>query len=127
MTTRRAFGSCLTAGLLPGWATGLRGLKIGVTDWNLRKTSQLEAVGMAKALGFEGVEISLGRAALNGKLPLDDDDKVAAYLAEFKKHQFEPAGTCLDILHVNYLKNDKMGAKWVSDGIRVTRKLGAKV
>ncbi|MEJ7605053.1 MAG: TIM barrel protein, partial [Bryobacteraceae bacterium] len=24
-------------------------------------------------------------------------------------------------------KNDKMGAKWVSDGIRVTRKLGAKV
>jgi len=44
-----------------------------------------------------------------------------------KKHSIAAAGTCLDILHVNYLKNDKLGQKWVADSIPITRKLDAKV
>src|SRR5882672_9729178 len=35
--------------------------KIGVTDWNLKKTGDLDAVALAKSLGFEGVQVSLGR------------------------------------------------------------------
>ena len=108
-------------------AAGLNGLKIGVTDWNLNKTGQVEAVGLAKNLGFAGVEVSLGRKTTTDKLPLDDEARIAEYLAAFKSHDFRPAGTCLDILHVNYLKNDKLGQKWVADGIPVTKKLGAKV
>ena len=108
-------------------ARGLRGLKVGVTDWNLRQTAKLEAVALAKSLAFDGVQVSLGRNPSNNKLPLDNDDLIGQYLAESKKHNIPLNGTCLDILHVNYLKNDKLGQKWVADGIDITRKLKARV
>ena len=104
-----------------------RALKIGVTDWNLRQTGKLDAVALAKKLGFDGVEVSLGRDAHDNKLPLDNAELQQKYLAAFKEQGIGPAGTCLDILHVNYLKNDKLGQKWVADGIQVTRNLNAKV
>jgi sugar phosphate isomerase/epimerase len=105
----------------------LSGLKLGVTDWNLRQTGKLEAVQLAKTLGFEGVEVSLGRPPVEGKLPLDNAEVQAKYLATAKEQNVKLAGTCLDILHVNYLKNDKLGQKWVADGIGITKKLNARV
>jgi sugar phosphate isomerase/epimerase len=108
-------------------AAGLRGLKIGVTDWNLQQTGKLEAIPLARSIGFSGVEVSLGRTPIHDKLPLDNPETIAQYISAFEKHDLRPAGTCLDILHVNYLKNDPLGQKWVSDGIRVTKSLGAKV
>ena len=130
--SRRAF---LVAGAASGLgqrarpfaAEKLAGLRIGVTDWNLRQTSRTEAVALADSLGFDGVEVSLGRKPVDNKLPLDDPRVQAQYLAEAKKHNLRLAGTCLDILHVNYLKNDKLGQKWVADGIPITRKLNARV
>lgn len=101
--------------------------KIGVTDWNLRMTGKVEAVALAKSLGFDGVEVSLGMKVAGDKLPLDNAELQAKYLAAFKESGIVPAGTCLDVLHRNYLKNDKLGAKWVADGIPITKKLGAKV
>jgi len=102
-------------------------LKIGVTDWNLRQTAKLEAVALAKSLDFDGVQVSIGRQAANGKLPLDDEALIARYVAEAKQRKIPINATCLDILHVNYLKNDKLGEKWLSDGIRITRALGTRV
>lgn len=102
-------------------------LRIGVTDWNLRQTGKVEAVALAKSLGFEGVEVSLGRHPRDGKLPLDNLELQQQYLDQAKAHGIALAGTCLDILHVNYLKNDKLGAKWVADGIPITRRLNARV
>jgi sugar phosphate isomerase/epimerase len=103
------------------------GLKIGVTDWNLRMTGNLDAVGLAKRLGFDGVEVSLGRKPVDGRLPLDSAEVQQRYLAAAREHGIALAGTCLDILHVNYLKSDKLGQKWVADGIQVTKKLNARV
>lgn len=124
-TRRAAAAALLGAPLLRG--AGLQGLKIGVTDWNLRMRSDPAAVPVAKRLGFAGVEISLGREAVEGKLPLDNADTIARYREAFRSHSFRPAGTCLDVLHVNYLKNDKLGEKWVADGIRLTKDLRASV
>ena len=125
---RRQFTAALLAAPLALKARGgLSGLKVGVTDWNLGMTGKTEAVEMAKRLGFDGVEVSLGRRVTGDKLPMDDAEKIAAHTQAFKTHNLPPAGTCLDVLHVNYLKNDKLGQKWVSDGIRVTKQLGAKV
>lgn len=126
MLSRRLFLSGGTlAAALPGWARGR--VKIGVTDWNLRQSAKIEALALAKSLGFEGVEVSLGRQPKEGKLPLDNDEIQAKYLAEAKRHRIALAGTCLDILHVNYLKSDKLGQKWLGDGIRITKKLNARV
>ena len=110
-----------------GLAARSRGLKVGVTDWNLRLTGKLEAVALASQLGFEGVQVSLGRKPVDGKLPLDNDVIQQQFLAASKSHKIPLDGTCLDILHVNYLKNDKLGQKWVADSIPITKKLNARV
>jgi sugar phosphate isomerase/epimerase len=102
-------------------------LHIGVTDWNLQQTGNLEAVALAKSLGFDGVQVSLGRKPVDNKLPLDNAEMQAQYLRKARQEGIQLAGTCLDILHVNYLKNDKLGQKWVADSIGITRTLGAKV
>jgi len=108
------------------WARS-RALKIGVTDWNLRLTGKVEAVEKAAQLGFDGVQVSLGRKPVNGKLPLDDVAVQQQYLTAAKIRKIPLDGTCLDILHVNYLKNDKLGQKWVADSISITQKLKARV
>jgi len=126
--SRRIFlgggGAVLAARRLRGHA---RDLKIGVTDWNLRLTGKVDAVETAARLGFDGVQVSLGRKPLEGKLPLDDAVVQQQYLTAAKIHKIPLDGTCLDILHVNYLKNDKLGQKWVADSIPITKKLNARV
>lgn len=102
-------------------------LKFGVTDWNLNLSGKTEAVALAASLGFAGVQISLGRKPGGDKLPLADEALQQQYLDELKKNRIAAAGTCLDILHTNYLKNDKLGQKWVADSIPITAKLNAKV
>ena len=104
-----------------------KGPRIGVTDWNLKKTGDLDAVALAKSLGFDGVQVSLGRKPVDGKLALDNSDIQSQYLERARQQNIALAGTCLDILHVNYLKNDKLGQKWVADGIPITKKLNAGV
>jgi L-ribulose-5-phosphate 3-epimerase len=126
---RRSFltvaGGSLAAVGLP--ARGLSRLKIGVTDWNLQQTAKVEAVGLARRLGFEGVQVSLGRNVQQDKLPLDSPEFIARYVKEAKSQDIVLNGTCLDILHTNYLKNDKLGQRWVVDGIRLTKALQTKV
>jgi sugar phosphate isomerase/epimerase len=126
MISRRAFLSAgATAGLLAKRTPGR--LSVGVTDWDLRQTGKVEAVALAASIGFDGVEVSLGRRPENGRLPLDNAELQAQYLAAAKKHRIKIPSTCLDILHVNFLKSDKLGQKWVADGIGITRKLKARV
>jgi L-ribulose-5-phosphate 3-epimerase len=125
---RRSFLTVSGAGMLTrAVSAGLRGLKIGVTDWNLKQTGKLEAVQLANRLGFQGVQISLGRQVTDNKLPLDNTELIGQYLQASKKHSIPLDGTCLDVLHVNYLKNDKLGQRWVVDGIRLTKALEVKV
>ena len=81
----------------------------------------------AARLGFDGVQVSLGRKPVDGRLPLDDEVVQQQYLTAAKIHKIPLDGTCLDILHVNYLKNDKLGQKWVADSIPITKKLNARV
>ncbi len=103
------------------------GLRVGITDWNLRLTSKVDAVETAARLRFDGVQVSLGRKPIDGKLPLDDRVVQQQYLTASKINKIPIDGTCLDILHTNYLKNDKLGAKWVADSIPITKNLEARV
>jgi sugar phosphate isomerase/epimerase len=128
MHSRRQFLKLGAGALAARLAMAKRsGLKIGIVDWNLNLTAKLEAVALASKLGFDGVQVSLGAKPVADKLPLDNAESQAQYLAASKQHSVKLDSTCLDILHVNYLKNDKLGAKWVADGIRVTRALKTEV
>jgi L-ribulose-5-phosphate 3-epimerase len=126
ITRRALFAGALAAAPLARAAAPPK-IRIGVTDWNLRKGANLESVALAASLGFEGVEISFGRQAPDGRLQVDRPHVIEAYLEEFRKHKIAIAGTCVDRLHVNCLKNDLDSGKWVRDSIRLTRRLGANV
>ena len=102
-------------------------LRIGVTDWNLKLGASPEAVPLAAKLGFEGVQMSFGRKLVDGKLPTDNPEVIARYLSLSKQHKIPIDGTCVDMLHVNGLKSDPLGPKWVLDSIRLTKALGTKV
>jgi len=127
--TRRSVLLSAAGGLALGSSAFARkpAMRIGVTDWNLQQTGKLEAVALAKGLGFDGVQVSLGRKIVDNKLPLDDAAVQAQYIAAAQKEGIVIDGTCLDILHVNYLKSDPLGQKWVADGIRATKGLKTKV
>lgn len=129
MISRRRFAVSL-AGLAAASAlpAARPKLKIGVTDWNLNLTGKLEAVAMAKKLGFDGVQVSIGRAVADEKMPMDNPELIAQYIAESKKLGIPLDGTCLDRLHVDCLKGgNRDAAKRVSDGIRITKALGVRV
>ncbi len=124
---RRSFLAGGIGGLAGRVTARPHGLKIGITDWNLRLASKVDAVETAARLSFDGVQVSLGRKPVDGKLPLDDRVVQQQYLTASKIHKIPIDGTCLDILHTNYLKNDKLGAKWVAESIPITKSLDARV
>ena len=102
------------------------GFKIGVTDWNLKLTGKIEAVALAKQIGFDGVQVSLGNVAAE-TLPLSDPATQRAYLAESARVGLPLASVCLDVLHRNYLKSDPFGPRRVADAIPIARALGVRV
>ena len=83
------------------------------------------AVALAKRLGFDGVQISLGKGT--DRLPLADPALQQTYLAESKRVGLPLASVCLEILHRNFLKYDPLGQRWVADSIPIARALGVKV
>jgi L-ribulose-5-phosphate 3-epimerase len=103
--------------------------KVGVTDWNLRLTGKTQAIALAKQIGFDGVQVSLGRGGDEppAALPLADRAAQQAYLAESKRIGLPLASVCLDILHRNGLKSDPLGQRWVADAIPIARALGVRV
>ena len=121
------FGAAASVAAAAASGASKAAFRIGVTDWNLRMTGKTESIELAKSLGFEGVQISIGRAGANGKLALDDDGRIAAFKAEAARLGFPINSTCLDVLHANCLKNDALAEKWVADGIRITAAVGTKV
>jgi sugar phosphate isomerase/epimerase len=96
--------------------------KIGAPDWNLRLTAKIESVALAKKIGFDGVQVSIGR-----QMQLKDEALQKAYLDESKKLGFPIASLCLDILHVNGLKSDPLGKQWVAESIPIAKAMGVKV
>lgn len=131
--TRRSFLQIGAAGAVH--ALGRRALlahgasraafKVGVTDWNLKQRGNIESFALAKRIGFDGVQVSLGYAT-DGRLPLADPALQQAFLAESKRVGLPIASTHIEMLHRNYLKSDPLGQKWVADAIPITRSLGVK-
>ena len=103
----------------------VKGLRIGVTDWNLGLAGKVEAFDLARKIGFQGVEVSLGRKLVNDRLPLDNSELIAQYREAVKKTKVQIASVCLDTLHDHPLKTDPLGRKLLGDAIPVAAKLKA--
>ena len=90
-------------------------LRIGAPDWSLRQEVKLGAVELAHRIGFDGLEVSLGRGPGIEQLPMADPELQRQYLEESKKHGMPIVSTCLNILHRNYLKSDPLGDPMIND------------
>lgn len=128
MTRRVLLGTALGA---VGAACVLRAaserLRIGITDWNLKLTANPDSVPLAAKLGFDGVQVSFGQKLIDGRLPADDPAIVGRYLALSDQNRIPIDGACVDMLHINGLKSDKLAVRWVSDSIRLTAALRTQV
>ena len=96
--------------------------KVGVTDWNLKQTVKPASIDLAKRIGFDGVQVSIGR-----QMQLKDPTLQKEFLAESKRVGLPIASLCLDILHVNGLKSDPLGKQWVAESIPIAKAMGVKV
>jgi len=129
--TRRAFigagvSTALAAMSLPGFASATKvRFKVGVTDWNLKLEGKIESIALARQLGFDGVQISIGKG--NDKLPLSDPARQKAFLDESERVSLKIESLCLEILHRNYLKSDPLGPRWVADSIPIAKAMGVRV
>lgn len=129
--TRRAFvavagSAAVGMGARPGWARKNKArFRIGVTDWNLKQEGKVEAVALAKQLGFDGVQISIGKGT--DTLPLADPGLQKAYLEASRREGLPIASLCLEILHKNCLKSDPLGQKWVAEAIPIAKAMGTRV
>lgn len=128
LSRRSLLKSTLAMGAVcaPAWAKQ-GSLRIGVTDWNLYMGASPDAVPMASKLGFQGVQISFGRQLVDGKLPVDNPETIAQYRKLSKEYKIPIDGTCVDRLHDNGLKSDKLAPKWVLDSIRLTKEIDTRV
>jgi L-ribulose-5-phosphate 3-epimerase len=123
--------AALRSGSAGAAAVARRGVKfkLGVTDWTLKLAGQPEAVLMAGELGFDCLQVSVGRIPRDGKLVLSDKTLQKTYLAESKRHKCPIGSLYLDILHVNGLKlrEDPLGPRWVAEAIDIAKALKVKV
>jgi len=114
----------IAAGLLRAAGDSLR---IGITDWNLKLTANPESVPLAAKLGFDGIQMSFGQKLIDGGMPADDPAVIARYLTLSAQNHIPIDGTCVDMLHINGLKSDKLALRWVADSIRLTAALKTQV
>ncbi len=104
--------------------------KFSAPDWSLRKEAKLEAVALSKNIGFPGVQISIGHGARGetiSQLPLSDPALQKQYLDEAKKQNIRITSLCLEIMHVNGLKSDPLGEKWLAECIPIAKAMGVQV
>jgi L-ribulose-5-phosphate 3-epimerase len=99
--------------------------KIGATDWNLKQECKLEAIALAKSLGFDGLQISAGKGT--DSLPLADPARQKAYLAESKRVGLPVESICLEVLHRDPLKSTPLGPRWVADSVGVAQAMNIRV
>jgi L-ribulose-5-phosphate 3-epimerase len=130
--TRRSFielgvSATVAASVLPAFAAKAKAkFKVGVTDWNLKLEDKMESIALAKSLGFDGVQVSIGKVS-EDKLPLSDPALQKTFLDESKRVGLPIESLCLEMLHRNYLKSDPLGQRWVADSIPIAKAMGVRV
>ena len=100
-------------------------LKIGACDWSLGRMCHTGSFALAREIGLDGVQVSLGTEADNMKLrqpAIQKQFQEAARTAEV-----EIASLAIGELNNVPYKSDPRTESWVQDSVLVMRALGVKV
>jgi L-ribulose-5-phosphate 3-epimerase len=106
-------------------ATSKSRFRIGACDWSINNTSNLGAMEMAKAIGLDGVQLSLG--TYENHMHLRRKDVQEAYKALAKIFKVNFTGMAIGELNNHPYKSADYTDEWVSDSIDVAKILGIKV
>lgn len=106
-------------------ATETRRFKIGACDWSIGKMGDPGAFEIARQIGLDGVQVSLGTAADNMKLRKHEVQ--LQYRQSSQAAGLEIASLAIGELNEIPYKSDPRTIDWVSDSIEVCRALGLRV
>ena len=98
--------------------------KIGVCDWSIDKTADIGCFSVAREIGADGVQVSLG--TLDNNMHLRRKDVQEKYLAESAKQGIEIASLAIGELNSVPYKSDEQAEQWVADSIDVCTALRVK-
>ncbi len=104
---------------------GKRRFKIGACDWSIGKMDDPGAFNVARQIGLDGVQVSLGTVANNMRLrqpEIQNQCKAAARAAGL-----EVASVAIGELNNVPYKSDARTVEWVRDSIDVCTALGVRV
>lgn len=106
-------------------APAKRRLKIGACDWSIGKMCDPAAFDVARQIGLDGVQVSLGTEA-NG-MHLRKPEMQQAYRDAAKSTGLQIGSLAIGELNSVPYKSDPRTVGWVSDSIDVCRALGVRV
>lgn len=98
---------------------------LGACDWSLGMRGRTDALAVAKELGLDGVQVSMG--SVDNDLQLRRPDVQRAYRDAAVANGIRIGGIALDLMNQVPYKSDQRTEQWVSDSIDVAQALGVRV
>lgn len=106
-------------------ARNKRRYRIGACDWSIGKQSDVDALALAKTLGLDGVQVSLGTVQ-NG-MHLRRKDVQQTYLEAVAANGVEISSLAIGELNNVPYKSEPETEEWVRDSIHVAKAMGCRV
>ena len=100
-------------------------IKISACDWSLGKSGSLEAFDVAREIGLDGVQVSMG--TLQDNLKLRDTNLQKAYLKKSRETGVKISSLAIGELNNVPYKSDPLTIEWVSASIDAAANLGVTV
>jgi sugar phosphate isomerase/epimerase len=89
--------------------------------------SSPEAFAVAEQIGFQGIQVTLGKPIGPDRLVMSDEELQRRILQASKQHHVAITSTYLDILHRDCLQSNQAAKTWVREAIRITRALHGEI
>jgi L-ribulose-5-phosphate 3-epimerase len=124
-STTALIGAGLLGGVGDVFAQSSGRFKIGACDWSIGMRGKTGAMALARQLGLDGAQVSMGSA--ESDLPLRQPDVQRAYREAADANGVRVAGVALDVMNQVPYKSDPRAEQWVSDSIDVARALNVRV
>ena len=99
--------------------------KISTCDWSIDKFSEIGAFGVAKEIGLDGLQVSLG--SIDNNFWLRQKEVQANYINESKKTGVNISSLAIGELNSFPYKSDPRTEEWVWDSVDVAKELDASV
>jgi sugar phosphate isomerase/epimerase len=102
-----------------------RSFKIGACDWSIDRAAEVSGLELAKEIGLQGLQVSLGSVSDN--FHLRQPSVQQEYLSMSKSTGVKISSLAIGELNTFPYKSDPRAEEWVSDSIDVAKNLDVSV